>query len=105
MAYNGSEALKKIKNSYFNKKEPYHYALIFMDLAMPIMDGYYASDKIRSFFKSKNLSKVLKMMVSILITQANVKKAWRYQIDEVLNKSTNPDYYHKKLPYKFKIQI
>jgi len=55
VAYNGSEALKKIKNSYFNKKEPYHYALIFMDLAMPIMDGYNASDKIRSFVKSKKM--------------------------------------------------
>ena len=40
VAYNGVEAVNKIKNSYFNKKQNYYYALIIMDLSMPIMDGY-----------------------------------------------------------------
>jgi len=54
-AYNGQEALTLVKNSYFQTQENYNYGLIFMDLSMPIMDGYQASDKIRNFLKNKKM--------------------------------------------------
>ena len=55
-AYNGAEALKLVKKSYFNTVDPYNYGLIFMDLSMPIMDGYQATEKIRMFLKTKKMT-------------------------------------------------
>ena len=54
-AYNGEEALRLIKKSYFNSKDPFNYGLIFMDLSMPVMDGYQATEKIRIFLKNKKM--------------------------------------------------
>ncbi len=41
-ANNGSVALEKIKNS-----EPGYYSLVLMDIQMPVMDGYEATEAIR----------------------------------------------------------
>jgi len=37
VAYNGNEAIRKIKSKVESKSQ---YSLIFMDLTMPIMNGY-----------------------------------------------------------------
>ena len=52
-ANNGKEALDLVIKAFKLKK--YSYGLIFMDCSMPIMNGYEASDNIRSFIKNKNL--------------------------------------------------
>ena len=52
-AHNGAEAVKLVKKSYMEKIQ--RYGLIFMDLSMPIMDGYEATDQIRAFLKSKKM--------------------------------------------------
>ena len=83
--------MKKIKNSHFNRKEPYHYALIFMDLSMPIMDGYQASDKIRAFVKAKNMQQPMIIACTGHVQEEFIQKAWRYQIDEVLAKPADPE--------------
>jgi CheY-like chemotaxis protein len=47
-AYNGKEAISKVKQAY---EKGYSYGLIFMDCSMPVLDGYDASDLIRAFVR------------------------------------------------------
>ena len=49
---NGLEALEAVKKA---NEIGISYGLIFMDCSMPIMDGYTATKKIRSYLKGKHL--------------------------------------------------
>ena len=49
VANNGQEALEKVKFALL--KNEYSYGLILMDMSMPVMDGYQASQNIRHFVK------------------------------------------------------
>ena len=40
-AFNGLEAIQSVKKSY---RKGYSYGLIFMDVSMPMLDGYEATD-------------------------------------------------------------
>jgi len=44
IAHNGVEALQLIQKSFHDVNNNNYYGLIFMDLSMPIMNGYEASD-------------------------------------------------------------
>ena len=48
-ASNGEDCLKKIKAAKANNV---FHSLIFMDLSMPIMDGYEATTELRDFHKN-----------------------------------------------------
>ena len=50
----GLEALNKIEEAYENKN--YSFGLIFMDLSMPIMDGFEATKQIRQFIREYGLT-------------------------------------------------
>ena len=50
-AHNGQEAYHLVKKA--SKADP--YGLIFMDLSMPVMDGYEAAMKIRNYLSERNL--------------------------------------------------
>ena len=43
IAHNGAEAVEMFRNSAVG-----YYSMVFMDIQMPVLDGYSASDKIRA---------------------------------------------------------
>lgn len=50
-AFNGLEAVNKVKERYNKTCCTKYYKFIFMDVNMPIMDGYAASSEIKKFLK------------------------------------------------------
>ena len=48
-ASNGEQALNLVKDAF--KMNKFSYGLIFMDCSMPIMNGYDATEAIRTFAK------------------------------------------------------
>jgi CheY-like chemotaxis protein len=72
-ANNGAEAVKKFKES------PDIYDMIFMDIQMPEMDGYQATQQIRIFEQERNLTlknegKIPQRAIPIIAMTANVFK-------------------------------
>lgn len=65
LAENGQEAVDKYKNGAFS--------LIFMDVQMPVMDGYEATRQIRKFEKEQNIEKA----IHIIAMTANAMKGDR----------------------------
>ena len=52
-AFNGEEACHKVTDRYKQTCWSKHYKFIFMDVNMPIMDGYAASAEIKRFLKKQ----------------------------------------------------
>lgn len=48
-AYNGMEALTKVKDGY--QRGVHTYGLILTDISMPVLDGFELSDEIRAFYR------------------------------------------------------
>lgn len=80
-AENGKVALKKFKEEKFD--------LIFMDIQMPIMDGYTATRKIRSYEKSYNLDPTPIIGLSAFSSLEEVEKAKEAGCNNYLTKPIN----------------
>ena len=83
-AYNGKEAVDKIKEAYYKKN--FSYGLILMDCSMPVLDGYEASDQIRSFYRENIILQPMIVACTGHTEEEFVQKAWRHQMDEILPK-------------------
>ncbi|EAS03288.2 response regulator receiver domain protein (macronuclear) [Tetrahymena thermophila SB210] len=62
LAHDGQEAVNKVQEKYQKQKETYQ--IIFMDIQMPIMDGFQATKEIRKFLQQKNASQIPIIAVS-----------------------------------------
>ena len=62
-----------------------------MDCSMPVMNGYEASDAIRSFIRNKNYLQPMIVACTGHTEQEYIKKAWVHQMDEVVAKPLNVD--------------
>ena len=86
-ATNGQEAVDAVVEAFQNGT--YTYGVIFMDCSMPVMDGFEASDKIKNFFRLKKLPQPMIVAVTGHAEEEYIKKAWRYQMDELIPKPVN----------------
>jgi len=73
VARNGQEAVNKIQESF--------YDVIFMDIQMPIMDGFKATQRIREFDQSVPI-----IALSAAVMQEDIEKAYRVGMDAHLAK-------------------
>ena len=86
-ATNGMEAYKAVKMA--TESKTYEYGLIFMDCSMPILDGYEASDRIRQYLRNHLAQQPMIVACTGHTEIEYIKKAWRYQMDEVVPKPAN----------------
>ncbi|GAB5409151.1 MAG: ATP-binding protein [Balneolaceae bacterium] len=88
ISLNGEYALEFYKEQNFD--------IIFMDLHMPVMDGYKATEKIRELEKGKT-----KKTPIIALTASNVfeehSRAIEAGVDEIIPKPFNPDQLHNAI--------
>ena len=62
-----------------------------MDLSMPILDGFKATEKIRQYQRKKKQHQPMIIACTGHTEEEYIRKAWRYQFDEVIPKPANID--------------
>ena len=82
-AGNGKECIEKAKAG-MHPQGNYSYCLIFMDLSMPEMDGYEATEIIRELYVNRQQPKIIACTGHV--EPEFIAKAWRHDMDEVASK-------------------
>ena len=88
-AYNGLEAFSKVKQGF--ELGTHVYGLVLTDISMPVMDGYELSEEIRNYYRKLNVPQPMIVACTGHVEEEFIKKAWTYEIDEVISKPVNPD--------------
>ena len=86
-AYNGLEALNKVKEAFLTRT--HIYSLILTDISMPVMDGFESSQAIRDFYRETQVAQPMIVACTGHIEEDYIKNAWLYEIDEVIPKPIN----------------
>ena len=92
-AYNGEQAFNAVRKA-MEEDDPYRYSLILMDCNMPFMDGYQATNKIRSLYQTNSIARDLQAKIIAItghVEDEYVQKAYKSGMDFV---------YPKPLPIK-----
>ena len=88
-AGNGKEALSK------SKKEAYD--LILMDVEMPVMDGWAATDEIRKWEKKKGTRRTPIVMLTAHALDEHKEKAKKIDADDFLTKPLKQTYFFQTI--------
>ena len=89
-AYNGLEAVEKVEALY--QEGGVSYGLIFMDLSMPFLDGYEATQRIRNFYRQVKVSQPQIIVCTGHIEDEYILHAWKLQVDEIVAKPINSNH-------------
>ena len=81
VAENGEEAVAKVKNR--------RYDLIFMDVQMPVMDGFQATQEIRSLEDGASSTPIVAVTANAF--QSEREKCFSYGMDDYLTKPVDKD--------------
>ena len=81
MAENGAEAVEKIKGR--------RYDLVFMDVQMPVMDGFQATREIRSL--GEDSSSIPIVAVTANAFQSEREKCFSFGMNDYLTKPVDKD--------------
>jgi len=88
-ALNGQEAVEKLKEC---SKDGYPaIRTIFMDINMPVMDGYQASRKIYKMVEEGEIEDVTIIGVTAYIAWDKIEKGYRSGMTEILNKPVSKE--------------
>lgn len=85
-AFNGEEALNKVISLYENSNCCKEFKLIFMDIEMPIKNGYEATEAILEYYQQKKLEKPIIVATSGHSESKEQKKMIDYGMSECLVK-------------------
>lgn len=87
-AYNGKEALDKVIKRATYKCSPQckPYSIIFLDLNMPIMDGYECTRKLKEFWKSNPDSKSIIVACTAAVQSSERQKVKEAGMDDFIGK-------------------
>ena len=88
-AFDGKEALERIKTHTINGQSS--FKLIFMDVNMPIMDGYETVKAIRCMESNNEIEKIPVVGVTAYVAQDMIKRCYEYGMDDVMNKPVSKE--------------
>lgn len=85
-AFHGEEALHKLKSRQQPGGEESPVKMVFMDINMPVMDGYQASLRIQEMIRRRQIPNLIIVGVTAYVSDELIDKCYRCGMSEVLNK-------------------
>jgi len=82
-AFNGKQALEKVQEIY---KKGSEIRFIFMDVNMPIMDGYETTKRLKNMVEQKQIQDLIIVGVTAYVSQEKIAKCYECGMDEVVHK-------------------
>ncbi len=99
VADNGAEAVQK-----FEQSPEGYYDIIFMDIQMPVMDGYEAAKRIRALSRSDAGSVWIVAMTANAFVE-DIRMSRNAGMNEHCSKPVDPDKLHEILKNRFKAEV
>lgn len=91
-AYNGKDALARVQEIYQRKQK---ISMVFMDINMPIMDGYQTTLALREMSQKEEIDDVLIIGATAYVSKDKIDKCYECGMNEVINKPLSQDTFNK----------
>jgi len=87
-AYNGQEALDKVKKRVTNPCSPQckPFSIIFLDLNMPVMDGYEFTKRLKQFWKGSAEPRSFIVACTAAVQDSEKQKVKESGMDDFIGK-------------------